>query len=411
MSSAQAHLNRQHGIIDGMIYDERLMKSKFFYDGYTTERPKHKEWKVVNPEVSTVTYGGTSTFVVPIHMDKMGPCVLEWDQAILSVTGGTYHRFQDWFPLAAISKIDVQFGNNLVYSFNPFKKFWRLNKHISNERRAAEAAMLAGDLSATERNTAAAAVQNILFDIPFPWTLAPDRYTEIRQLAVEPKFVVYWNNLADFVQTDGTVPVSAISNLRLNLYSIYVETPERDINSVACESDHGVVRLWEEHLFERMPTTIPSGTTGEFTFELKNVKTSVRFLAFVLRPTADVDTTLAKRTYEDTTYYGDISRFRIISGAGDEIIPWFKARFNLYEQHKLYYQGEPGSPMFFYSWDDNPQDEMNAHGSYNFANIVNPQLIIDFGSTATSEDMYCDILWSKWNFGQVVRGEWAKQFI
>lgn len=415
MSNPSTHLNRQFGVISSFIYNEDVNASSYWYRGYKTHRPKHHEYKTLSPVNKTVTLGsGNYTeFEIPTHADKLGHLTLMWDQGALTTTGGTYRRFCDWFPLVLIEKIDLLFGPNHVFTQRPEKKFYKIQKHLSSESKATMASMLAGDLTTTQRNTLAAGSQRVIFDIDFPFCLSTDRYLELRALAYEPTVRIYWRSLNNVVQTDGTVPVSTITNINLVKYQVHFDAEERDLHIFNTESEHGMVKLHEEAKVEYSTplTTLVAGSTGEVEIDLKSWKTEVRFLAFMLRPKANITpANLATNLWYETSTFLPISRFRILTGSNEEVIPWIDAKYNQFVMHEQYYFGIPGANIYFYSWDDHPMDELNPHGAYNFQGLINPKLVIDLGATVLAADYDVTIIRSVFNFHQVVRGDLSKQF-
>jgi hypothetical protein len=415
MSNPSAHLNRQFGVISAFIYNELLDATKYAYRGYRTERAKHFEYKTVSPVVSTVTLGaGNYTdFELPPHADKIGQISIKWDQSALTTTGGTYRRFCDYFPLVLVEKIDLVYGSNTVFTHRPEKKFWKIKHHLSQESLATESALLFGELSTTQRNTLAAATQTVIYNVDFPFCLGTDRFLELRALAYQPTVRVWWRNLNNVVQTDGTAFVSTVSNISLIAYQLHFDAEERDLHVFSTETDHGLIKLHEEAKvdYSTAQNMIPTGTSGEFEIELKHWKTEIRFLAFFLRPRANITPpNPAKNLWYETHTFRPINRFRILTGSNEEVIPWIDGKFNLYVMHEQYYFGIPGAVMYFYSWDDHPVDEMNPHGAYNFQGLVNPKLVLDLGTTALTEDYDVTIIRSMWNFHQLVRGDLSKQF-
>lgn len=423
--SPVTHLNRQYGIFDSLIYDDELGTTKYWYRGYTTERPKHQEYKDLLPVTRDIAFGGTPTiFEVPLYADKVGPMQLMWTASPITHTLGTFWRYSDFLALAAIDKIVLRFGSNIVETILPFKKFWKVMKHLSSEKRATEEEMLIGLKAAATRDALADGVlnpagQEVIFDLHFSFTLSPDRYQEIRQLAIAPQIEVYWNRLAQFIETDAPTGSynATISNLLLRQTNIYLEPDERDANTMATEKNHGIVRLREEHTLETPFTQrVPIGTTGVFQYEIKNQKSSLRFIALALRPqnafltdaTAIPPTTA--RPYSVGDFYNGWVRFRLILGSGEVIFDWVTRKHNELYMHKKYYHGPPGLNMMFYTWDDNPMDELNAHGAYNFQGLQNPIIEIDFGAVPTPQELAVSVLYSQFNMHQTVKGEMNKQF-
>jgi hypothetical protein len=428
-SNAQAHLARQFGLMSGLAFNEDYTKSPYFYRGYSTMPNSWHELKSITPDVKEVTYGATTEFRIPVQFDKLGQTTLAWTQAILTTTGGAYRRFCDWFPLALIEKIEIIADNTVVFTHAPEKKYLRVQKFVATEERDAEAACLFGNLSTAQRNTAATAVQDVIYDIPFQYTLAPDRYLEMRALADAPTLRITWRRLEQVVQTDGTVPVSAISNLRLLVNAIHFEAGERNVHVLLTEKDHGIVRFIEESVVVPRHSTciIPASHFGgggapvsTHKVDLKNFKTDVRMISFWIRKKANYDpANLARNLWYESTELTNagvpwIKNFRLISGAGEEITPWVTAKFNTLTEHIANFYGAALPGLYFISFAIHPMDELNASGSYNMNNIQDPQLELElnnFGSGgAGAEDLEVIIMRSQFNTIQTVRGQISRQF-
>jgi hypothetical protein len=259
----------------------------------------------------------------------------------------------------------------------------------------------------------AAATQEIIYQVDFPFTLSTDRYLELRALAYAPTVRVWWRSLSNVVQTDGTVPVSTVTNMTMTQYQVHFDAEERDHHVLATETNHGLLKFHEESKVEYSSPSnlIPSGTSGEFEIELKNWKTEMRFIGFFIRPRANITpANLATNLWYETSTFLPIERFRILTGSNEEVIPWIKSKYNLYVMHEQYYFGIPGAYMYFYSWDDHVMDELNAHGAYNFQGLINPKLVLDLGTSAVGADYDVTIIRSMFNFHQVVRGDLSTQF-
>lgn len=428
-SGANTHLSRQFGLMSALAFDEDYTNSPFFYRGYSTMVNMWRETKTITPEVKDVTYGATTEFRIPLHFDKLGPITLAWEQDPLTTTGGTYRRFCDWFVLALIEKIEFLSDATPVFTHFPQKKYIRVNKFLSTEHRDAEAACLSGNLSTTQRNTAAAAVQEVLYDIPFQNCLAPDRYLEIRALADAPTIRITWRRLEQVVQTDGTVPVSAIKNVRLLVNAFHFEAPERNAHVLMTEQDHGIVRFMEESIVSpRHPTClVPAALWGgggapisTHKVDLKNMKTDIRWLMFYVRKRANYDPpSLAKNLWYETSELTNggvhwVKRFRIISGSGEEIVPWTSTTYNALMEHSQYFYGPVLKGLYFVTWAVHPMDELNASNSYNFNAVQDPQLELEFNSFgaggAGAEELEVEIMRSQYNTYQSVRGQVSKQF-
>lgn len=428
-SNSNTHLARQFGLMSALVFDENIGNSIYFYRGYKTGRNAYIELKSLSPVDKDVTYGATTEFRIPLYFDKLGPLSLAWDQDPLTTTGGTFRRFCDWFPLALIEKIEMIYNSNVVHTHYPQKKYIRINKFLNTEQRDAEATLLAGNLSTAQRNTLAAAAQEIIYDIPFQTALAPDRYLEIRSLADSPVIRITWRRLENVVQTDGTVPVSAVKNLRLIMNAIHLEAAERDVQILTTEKDNGIVRLVEEskvntrHPSNIVPADLWGGggaPLGTHRVELKNYRTDIRCIFFWIRKRANYDPpNLAKNLWYETSELSNagvdwIKRFRLITGSDEEITPWITAKYNLFVQHHQHFFAPPGTRIYCLTWSLNPMDELNAHGSYNFNAIQDPMLELEFNNFgaggAGAEALEVEIVRSNYNMQQVVRGDFSIQF-
>lgn len=410
-------LQRQYGVIDTIIYPKGG-NTKYWYGGYTQEKLKFKQFKDYLPSTPGAVQPGTvpTDFQIPIDADKMGPTQLQWSVATLVGTGGaTYVALSDYAALAMVNRIELIFGPNIVYTHYPLKKFWNVQKYFSQEKKDIELDELGGDLTLPARIALAASAtpQDFIYDIPFPWTKSPDRYQELRQLAIPPIIRVHWNDQTKWVETDGTAPTgAAFSNVKMTIYHVYLEPEERSMNNEVCESNHGIVRLSEESKIETSTasTQVPINQTGEFQYPLLNYKTSLRFLAFTLRLASDF-TANNYRPYEvNRIIDAPVVRWRLITGGGEILLDWQYRKHQLLQQHKMYFNAPAGAGIFFWSWDDNPMDENNTHGAFNFQSVVNPILVIDFGASVAPAAYTLQLLASQWQMLQTVRGEIAPQF-
>jgi len=152
----------------------------------------------------------------------IGEIVLEWDQAPLTYTGGTYGRFCDWFPFYSIDHINLKYLSKVVQTIPQIK--FILQKSIvwdekELERNAIEAM---GELSVGQRNINARVTQHVRMRIPFYFSLRPENYLPLFLLEKAPCIEIFWDELSSFVQSDGTAPVSARSNIKLRAETLYL---------------------------------------------------------------------------------------------------------------------------------------------------------------------------------------------
>lgn len=409
MSNPSTHIQRQLGLVQSLLINPNVGNSKFNYTGYKTEHVYWRDFARIEPQDINFAYGGKSKFLLPLGVDKLGPIWLSWEQGALTTTGGTYRRFGDWLPLNMIQKIELKYGSNIVFRYQPEHHHYQLYHEYTSENRDYFSSIMAGNLTTAQRNTLAAGTQRVYLPIRFPFVLKPDMYMELRQLSIQPEVIVYWNTLPSAVQTDGTAPVSVVNDLHLMNTNLYFTHKQRDIYTKMIESQHGIVRLVPEHFVDTYDNTnqiIPAGTTGEFKLELKGIKGCLRYIALMIRPRNLINTDLAQQKYEIGSLYPSVKRWKIITGSNEEVISWLDRDFNTKVLHHMFYHGTPiGTNYLFYTWDDEPADHCNAKGTYNFQPLQNPQLVLDFGSTAVASDLVVTLIRCEFNTWQSVRGD------
>lgn len=415
-SNATTQMQRQFGQTDALTYERDLSKTKWWYKPYTKETLKYDERKEYMPDPNqSISYGSTTpiTFTIPLHPDVTGPVQLMWTQGPISLGNGTYARLTDYGALAIINRIVVKQQNNTIFVHYPLKKYLKCKKFLTDERKAFEELNLAGELSATQRDFLATQSQEMIYCIPFPWaTGRPGDYQEIKALSIPLTYQIYFNGLGDFIETDATTGVTtAITNLRTRNHNVYFLPAERDAHWMATQEQDGFVRLIEENYWETNSNyVIPAGTTGIRSYPMNNIKSSLRWLAFWLLPQNKFNVDFQKAIFDSTQYYNGLQRFRIASGIGDEITPWIDWNYYINYLSKAYFNGRPGVPIGILSWDDNPQNEVDAKGRYNFQGVQNPELQLDFGAVPTPYNIQPVVGYSQDNWTQTVKGELSVTF-
>jgi hypothetical protein len=423
MSNPAVQLQRQQSIMGALVYDDHPENSKYMYQGYTTNNPSYKEYKTYYPVNKDWQPNSYNDFNIPTYCDKLGMIQLVWRQGALTDTGGSSGsyapRFADFFPLSLIERVEVLYGNNIVFTHRPHKKFYRIAKHFTEETRNIKAAELAGLLTPAARYSLAQSEQYIIYDLDFPFCMSPDRFMEVRALACEPVIRVYWRDLPSVVQTNGTNPISTITDLKMIGFQVHVLPVEKDLFILQTETENGIVRLQEETRVDISPSNAMMGTTGAgfsgvFQYPLKNYKTDIRFLAFWIQPAANLARNMANNQRWETGTFLQCRRFRLITGSSEEIIPWIDGPFNQLRMHDQYYFSPAQTwPIYFYTWDDTPMDELNGDGAYNFQALQDPMLEIDMGTTytnSTNGPYNITVIRSIFNMWQMIKGDLSTQF-
>jgi len=397
-------LHRNTGIVDPLLFSEDTIDSYFWYHGYKTIKNFFLVRKDVTPNESAPALGGISNFKIPIIADKWGTVQLMFKLGALGVTGGTYARFVDFVGYCAWEYIELDFSTNEVYTIYPEDLFLKY-RHLCIEHREAEAEIIVGDKSDAERDLAATAEQQLIVDLSFPHTRATSHWMEIMQLAQEPKIIIKWKTLAQIVNTDGTSPVATLSDVKLRCTYVHFDNDERDNNTERVEQEDGVIRLFDDFKME-ISDDIPIGTTGERRFKINNFRTSTKTFTFLVIVKEDRTTPL------DNNYFGNlqpISKFYLESADGKIIEPIedLYSRFYLWPLH---HEAPAGDFIYEINFGLEPDNLIDATGSYNFGNATNITLVVDFGTVATTEILQIIMCVNEYNTHQHVRGDIQKNF-
>jgi hypothetical protein len=404
-------LQRNTGIVDPLIFSDEISDSYFWYHGYSTIKNHFLVRKDIQPEQSSVALGGKTIFKIPNIADKAGPVQLMWTQSNVT-SDGTYTRYNDFLGFIAWEKIELIYSTGEIYVLYPEDCFKKYRQIQGIEQRDAQAEIIAGDKTPTQRDALALTDQELIVDLPFPHARATSRWLEIMQLAHEPRVEITWKKQEDIIETDGTAAsvlqdndaAVAISNPTLRVTYVHLDGDERDANTARTESEDGIIRLFSDFRIENV--IIPSGTTGEYTIKINNFRTSTKLFAFMLRLNSDVTTNYAN------DWFGNLQSIEWwqLEGADGKIIEPIEDRYNRFYLHPMYHAGPAGEYLYEHSWALAPDDFLNATGSYNLGNTTNATLRISFGSDTTDEDILCTMIAEEYNTHQHVRGDLLKNF-
>lgn len=401
------HNARQQGLVDGAIYSTDVGHSNYIYNGYSTQKRRHRHEKTWVPENTTIpiTTGGTTKIKLNTISDLLGPLKLILKVPALSATGSSYLRFVDWAGLALWERIELRYHSQVVERLYPEHLFWRIKKYFTNEIRDVLAAELAGELTTTERNTAAGSEQTFIVELPFSFTKAHDRFLNHIATTSEPYIEIHWRKPAYFIQTDGTAPVVSISDLKLKGEAVDLELDERDYQLSVNATHDGAIKLFKEAITQE--EDIPSGASGTVSIKLNNFETSLETFAFIIRPVSALESsTFANDPFGSMI---DIDQWRITNANGDEVVDWTDSTFNRLYLHRRFFQSKHGDFIFFWTFSEHPCDELNAHGAYNFNALTNPTLEIKLKSALGSAHRVT-IVGTTFNFLQEANGDITSQF-
>lgn len=399
-------LHRNTGIVDPLLFSEDTVDSYFWYHGYKTVKNFFLVRKDVAPNESQASFGNKSNFKIPNLADKWGTVQLMFHLGQLTTTGGTYRRFVDFVGFCAWEWIALEFSTNEVYTIYPEDLFLKY-RHLCIEHREAEGEIIIGDKSDAERDLAAAdpAGQDLIVDLSFPHTRATTHWMEIMQLAQEPRVIIKWRNLSDIVVTDGTLPQATLSDVELRCTYVHFDNDERDNNTYRVEQEDGVIRLFDDFKLE-YSDDIPIGTTGERRYKINNFRTSTKTFTFLLRRKTDTTTPL------DNNYFGNLQQVKAfyLESADGKIIEPIEDKYARFYLWPLHHEAPAGDYIYEINFGLEPDNLIDASGSYNFGNATNITLVVDFGSVPTTDVLYITMCANEYNTHQHVRGDVQKNF-
>lgn len=398
------HLHRNTGIVDPLIFSEATEDSYFWYHGYRTIKNFFLVRNDVVPQESGITWGGKSNFKIPNIADKWGKVQLMFQVGILTTTGGTFRRFEDFLGFLAWEWIELAFSTNEVYTIYPEDLWKKYRTSLGIEHRDAEAEIIAGDKSDAERDALATATQQMIVDLSFPHTRSTTTWMEIMQLAQEPRIQIKWRNLQEIVTTDGTVPVASLNDIKLRCTYVHFDNDERDNNTFRVEQEDGVIRLFDDFKLEQSPI-IPSGTVGEHRIKINNFRTSTKTFSFIVRPYEALNTPLNNDHFGSmipvSSYYLEGADGKIINPIED-----LYYRFHLFPE---YHEAPAGEFLYEVNFGLEPDNLIDASGSYNFGNATNITLVLVFNAVLEG-DFVCTMMANEYNTHQHVRGDVQKNF-
>lgn len=361
----------------------------------------------------------TRTIVVPKLADRIWKARLMWDQAAITKTGGTYVRYCDYAAFAAIDWIELRNVNNVVQRLTGDELWLKHVKYNTTEERDAERIVVGGGLSDAQRNTAGAATQNFIVNLPFYFTQQRGKALSPMTTAVEHKIVIRFKALTSICQTDGSAVSSLMSGIKLRVDSIHTEAHERDAMYELQAMEHGIVYKQDDHSRSYTPFSITGSsghpnlsgtpgtalTTGEITVPLESHRNSTKVVNVLCRLTVDTDgTSLYNRPYES---FHKLPDFKLQSVGGDEIIPYQGNTFLRYVAFPEKYPAPSGTQMLTHEHCEDPCDSNHCNGSLNYGNINRPTIKIPW-TTADPSPVYnytVTVITEEHNFVQHCSGE------
>lgn len=408
MASAGRNLmNTNTGPQDSYLFDDSM--SPWLPEKWSTISNFHRETKEFSPSTSSTSPGGKTTFQIQQTLaDYLGDVYLSLRISITAGSGGTYQRFMDFLGYAAIQRIEIKQGSNLVRVIDGLDlQVYYHRMLMDRDEAAATSELVFGDKTAAERLTAATTTGFVDVFVRIPWHYTDThKYFPISVLGSELTFEITYSAADRFYQTDhSTLPVVSFSNQKLIMDLIHVPSDEQAYLQQNADMNEGLLYLFHEIADKHSSVTIPSGSTS-FTLQLNQMKSPVVELVFVVRKSSNVNNA---NPINDLFVFEQIQDFKITGSSLDVVVTktdsWCR-----WKEFPQFHSGVPGDYIYFHSFSICPEDERDHNGSLNFFNLTAASITINFAS-AIGEAYILDIIPVTRNIDQVRSGDYKKIFV
>jgi len=379
------------GFLDALLLDND--NSPFDYKGFVATShysQDHIDYDTTN----TLSTGFAQTAQIEIPQGEyiVGKVQLTFDVSAITQTGGTYVRLHDFGAYHCIDNITCKYGN--VDQINPAIELddllVRYNLHYPEEERFHVDSNIAGNMSQSERETAAASIQSFLVELPIPWDNSPDMYLNMNTLNKPLIWKIKFKAIADCVETDATAAnvSGTISNVKLRVFH-YTQPDhilKRQTSAYSSKiNEHGIIKknLYTEKIVERTLT----GGTGALTHEvsLTEIKGNVVYFVFMIRKKSNIS---AGTVNQDYLTWVDIDSWELYDGQ-NLVIRSIDSQYNRMYLFPHWFEGIPGNYLFGYCYTMslNPAHSL---GHLNHGAFKTPKLKITLNS-ALSVDHRIDV--------------------
>jgi len=419
------HLQKNSGIIDPLILDTLVGSSYFVYKGYSTTKNYFIARRDIAPAEAAPTWGGKSSFKIPIIADKVGPIQLLFTlpPIVPQVQGATpaavNPRWQDFIGYVAWERIELIYATQEIYTLFPEDCWFKYRRFYREDQKEAIATLIRGDLTVPQRINDALAPLEIIVDLPLPHTRSMNRWIELMQLSHEIRVEVTWKNLNNLVQDDnggGYDPTQVLTNVLLKATYVHVDGDERDFYTMSTENENGIIKLIDDFKMEKY--IVPTGTPfGEYRIKINNFRSSTKIFKFIIRrwSLTQQNEMTGNRYFDQLQGPIDIPgtiytiKYWYLEGADGRIMEPVSDRYNRYYLHMMYHNSPPSTCFYEWSFAMNPDDPNNGTGTYNFGNTTNLTLVIYFNQQL-AEPLEITMAVNEYNTIQQVRGDMMKNF-
>lgn len=346
---------------------------------------------------------GTSLDQISLHYT--GP-------ALPGLIGGapTYQRYGDFAALQNLSNSDpirFTYGSTKICEVHPDEIFSRYN-FLSNEQKRYYEGLMAGELTAAQRNTLALAPQEFVVPIPTPWD-GEGNQLPICALANKLKITFRFAPAAQAIQTDGVKPnIIGYTNVYLRYRLIHVTGSERQQIAAPTFTEEGVFTLFsdvtrkEDQVNANQLNTVNALGVG---FDLTDFTGPVRHICGLIRESAALDISQpAPAFYEINPLYLKNLFFQVRANDKTLFEPT-RPDFEQTEQIKNFFDCSPDIQQFYAWWDVEPMSLFCASGHISLANFTNPRMYLR--QTANHPALTITQLAFRWNWTNQMNGTYT----
>lgn len=391
---------------DGSLFATGLQNSKWKpqpHIAFTEDLRQKGEFEVPDTRLGTqiiVPFEKTCTLLEDIEFEFVPP-------ALTPAGGATYIRYCDYLAYAIIAGIKWSFTSNTLQQYDMDME-WSELQYMTDEHRANEEQLVAGNMSAAARNTYATAPYKLRVRIPTPWKDERCHSPIISALASKLTLTIDLKVPGYIVQTDGTKPASlTLTQCKVVYQQIHTTGHTRQEFTALTNGPNGIPYMYSDKnkVEFDIPANYFTSAGNQFVFPLTELDGSIFKINGIVRTQAQLDPTDPNSApYEiDTTYLQGLS-YRIVGNGMDIQDPEAQDLDGVRKIQK-FYQCKFDTQQFVCLWTEFPEMKNVASGSVSFGNFNNPRLFLSNPSLAGSHPaLRVTLLYDRWNWTVHQRG-------
>lgn len=350
-------------------------------------------------------------FQVPKRMTLLGQVQIVNTYSAITPVGGGTARFVDYAGFRQFASILNRYGSNQIQTLDWIILHLLHKLYKTTTKQDAENVLVGGNLSVIERETAGAAAQTFITDLPFWWTHHPSLFVNADALSHQLEIIATMCTAAELTQaTSGSTPTVTLTASNLKCRMIHVEDEERDELVEKTLMGAGVVMAVRDFA-SQLDNVLASGSTA-YNIKLTNLKDPIVELMFVVRDYTSKTTpsTITNLPYNFNRLGTNGSGSWELKAAGLQVIDLITDLENLYYFNPRDHSGDAGIAIYGHRSALDVEDWMNSTGHDNMGGLTQPTLYLNFQTAPASQqivDVYCVTL----NTTQASKGDLMKNFI